>query len=1052
MPIVVVCPSCGHQLRAGNELAGRAALCPACRSVLSVPSQPGAWDPFATPASPTTPNRLDVPPASGPQARHPVWLLPVVLGGSCVFLLAAALLTSSLRKAGHVAAARADQPGAAKRDPLRPDLRRPQPAGAAAGQPAAPPGSAGRVAPARDPAPIVWKVEVDPPASPILIEPQAAIRLVAPGKVGLGAVLYPDVPSSIIALGNITEIGGGMWEIWDLSSMTRSARLKGRLPSKMAAISPDGAYVAAATGFPENKVLIWDVKSNEPLGEVEVGPFPEILAFPSPIRLVTGGDVVTLWRLPDGEVERDIKLPRLRDREALAFSPGGRYLAVASEKTVWVYDLDSGGLVGQLPGADGKAAGIAFSPDGLELAALFERFDNEKVICWDVESGRVVAEVDLGSEVTSRTPSGDYRGRALEWFPDRKRWLAYGRFVIDRRIGKTVWSLPSDAVPAGPRVVIDDERLMLASGSNMGALTAYNLPQQQIAAASTVIESGGQLADIGMPPLTVADWTSVVKVPLNAAVVWRAAPDPLASSGQRLLARPVPIRAEGGSVEAVMVARADLAQALVMVASRPAAHDRKHAEGNRAAGMPVRLDRYDLRTGRRRGALELPHHAELVSLSPDGAQALVRTADETNRFNVFSQQDDRLDVYRLDDSAHLCGWRPYRNQPGSGPTGESWHEMKDQKVTEALFVGSSHVLTLNEPKTLVLWKLPECRAVYMMQGAELPSLSPNHKHLAVYAHNGYRFFDSLTGEPVGNLPLGNLPLGSRAAAAAFHPAGRRFAVVSPFNAGARISCWDIDQGQLERAFLVPQQARQVEWCGDSHLLLDNAWLVDIALGAVMWKYELAQGRHLRQRPDGRHWFVSGPPPGGGPSFLRAATVPGAAELAAVADARLCVAPGSTLRLSLKLQTPPGRPGFTEEVRQRIVDQLAESGIQVVTGQAPVVLELSMMQVHTGETREYVISRSVAGIRGKTVTVPLQQVECRIVVLHDGKPVWEGGTTCTNEVWRAKLEQGESPEARLAKEMWDAAARYFLDLVPPTRVFAGGSADGLGSSDLAAALP
>ncbi|MEX2559163.1 MAG: hypothetical protein WD403_04570, partial [Pirellulales bacterium] len=92
------------------------------------------------------------------------------------------------------------------------------------------------------------------------------------------------------------------------------------------------------------------------------------------------------------------------------------------------------------------------------------------------------------------------------------------------------------------------------------------------------------------------------------------------------------------------------------------------------------------------------------------------------------------------------------------------------------------------------------------------------------------------------------------------------------------------------------------------------------------------------------------------------------------------------------------------------------------------------------------------IDGKKITLPLQKVECRTVVLHEGKPVWEGGTTCTNEVWSVPLEPNESPEARLSKEMWSAAAGYFLHLAPPTRVFAGGSADGLGSSDLAAALP
>jgi hypothetical protein len=157
-------------------------------------------------------------------------------------------------------------------------------------------------------------------------------------------------------------------------------------------------------------------------------------------------------------------------------------------------------------------------------------------------------------------------------------------------------------------------------------------------------------------------------------------------------------------------------------------------------------------------------------------------------------------------------------------------------------------------------------------------------------------------------------------------------------------------------------------------------------------------------------------------------------------------------LSLKLQTPPGRPGFTEEVRQHIVEQLSQSGIQVVTGQAPAVLELSMVQVHTGETREYEMSRFRASVHGKKVTVPLQKVECRAVVIHEGKTVWEAGTTCTNEISSVRLEPNESPEARLSKEMWRAAAGYFLNLAPPNRVFAGGSADGLGSSNMAAALP
>jgi WD40 repeat protein len=71
----------------------------------------------------------------------------------------------------------------------------------------------------------------------------------------------------------------------------------------------------------------------------------------------------------------------------VAFSPDGRKLASASnDKTVRVWDVDSGKVEQTFEGHTDWVKSVAFSPDGRKLASAS---DDKNVRVWDVDSGKV---------------------------------------------------------------------------------------------------------------------------------------------------------------------------------------------------------------------------------------------------------------------------------------------------------------------------------------------------------------------------------------------------------------------------------------------------------------------------------------------------------------------------------------------------------------------------------------------------------------------------------------------------------------------------------------
>ena len=107
----------------------------------------------------------------------------------------------------------------------------------------------------------------------------------------------------------------------------------------------------------------------------------------TPTTPIVDGDY-RIWHLPDGAIIR-LGKGRLGDSDrAVAFSPDGQLLAVASGIGVWLYDVATLRELVLLTGHTGRAEAVAFSPDGTTLVS---GANDGMLKLWDVETGANIA-------------------------------------------------------------------------------------------------------------------------------------------------------------------------------------------------------------------------------------------------------------------------------------------------------------------------------------------------------------------------------------------------------------------------------------------------------------------------------------------------------------------------------------------------------------------------------------------------------------------------------------------------------------------------------------
>lgn len=489
MPLAVKC-RCGKLLQVNEEFAGKRVKCPACGTILAIPTAAApakADDPLGLgdldlsspalggrplpsfPAAPLPAKSYAPPSRGGSSGNVLLWVLLGVGGGLALLavLVVAGVLLLVGRKTATAVAPPAPAPAVAPAAPVGPGtpaVPAPVPGPApAAPQPVTPPATPGipptTPAPATPAAPtanadtVRWEAQADPPKEPLAWPDQPNLDIPFPAGKDL---LYSATPSPFAVVGlNIS--GGDGVQLWDLVKGQKGGELQASVKDgKIVAVSPDGQYLAAGAADRQHygKLKLFSFRTGVAVREVECAEpktHLQTLDFISPTRVVTQAFgspgkgyryAISVWDVTTGTQVCEIPAESNYQKGKLDISPGGRYLATMDNDTLLAFDLQAGRLAGKLSlkpalgDSLGALFGMSFAPDGRQLGIVLGS-TNSRVVFFDFAAGKVADQIELAGKPPT---SSAYKGAAVEWLGD-KGWCLFGGTIIDRATRRVVWNL-----------------------------------------------------------------------------------------------------------------------------------------------------------------------------------------------------------------------------------------------------------------------------------------------------------------------------------------------------------------------------------------------------------------------------------------------------------------------------------------------------------------------------------------------------------------------------------------------------------------------------------
>ena len=319
-----------------------------------------------------------------------------------------------------------------------------------------------------------------------------------------------------------------------------------------------------------------------------------------------------------------------------------------------------------------------------------------------------------------------------------------------------------------------------------------------------------------------------------------------------------------------------------------------------------------------------------------------RSARGTHFLVGYSAGPDRIDLHAAEKGQHLAGWRPYEQEEGD-----------DRNVVWAEFLDSKRVMTLNPKGTLILWRVPECKAVYVAEEVAkgLPALSPDRKGLAVISgDNKLRVLNPETGEAMGEAAVFGHQAEEGLAASGFSPDGQELAAVLD----GQITRWDLKTGQVVGEVASPEPKVGLLQYGDGrHVLLNGKILFAFDSKRIIWRYD--GGVHATGGTGGLHRYVAADQILG-PGVLKTRDLPDkgivqAEKALADEKTKALVRPGAKIGIQVIGEPPRDVESFRNELYQGVSAQLRESGIELADGQS-VQMVFRFNVKNTGRTIEF----------------------------------------------------------------------------------------------------